>query len=66
MKERELLFRPTREAAGWYGGMPEMVQELYLPVGTTSPGERIHAWYWPAGTRPLRTARPSTWASAAK
>lgn len=48
MKERELLFRPTREAAGWYGGMPEMVQELYLPVGTTSPGERIHAWYWPA------------------
>ena len=33
MKERELLFRPTREAAGWYGGMPEAVQEMYLPVG---------------------------------
>ena len=44
MKERELLFRPTREAAGWYGGMPETVQELYLPVGASSSGERIHAW----------------------
>ena len=48
MKERELLFRPTREAAGWYGGMPEAVQEIYLPVGTSAPGERIHAWWWPA------------------
>jgi fermentation-respiration switch protein FrsA (DUF1100 family) len=48
MKERELLFRPTREAAGWYAGMPEAVQELYLPVGASAPGERIHAWWWPA------------------
>ena len=48
MKERELLFRPTREAAGWYGGMPESVQEIYLPVGASAPGERIHAWWWPA------------------
>ena len=48
MKERELLFRPTRDAAGWYGGMPEHVQELYLPVGAPTSGERIHAWYWPA------------------
>ena len=48
LKERELLFRPTREAAGWYSGMPESVQEIYLPVGASAPGERIHAWWWPA------------------
>ena len=48
MKERELLFRPTRDPAGWYGGMPETVQEMYLPVGASAPGERIHAWWWPA------------------
>jgi len=48
MKERELLFRPTREAAGWYSGMPESVQEIYLPVGASASGERIHAWWWPA------------------
>ena len=48
LKERELLFRPTREAAGWYGGVPETVQEFYLPIGASSSPERIHAWYWPA------------------
>ncbi len=46
MKERELLFRPTREAAGWYGGKPDGVQELFLPAAVA--GERIHAWWWPA------------------
>jgi len=45
-KERELVFRPAREAAGWFGGMPDAVQELYLPVGAN--GERMHAWWWPA------------------
>ena len=25
MKERELVFRPVREAAGWYSGMPDAV-----------------------------------------
>jgi len=48
LKERELLFRPTREAAGWYSGMPDGVQEVYLPVGARDAGERIHAWWWPA------------------
>ena len=47
-KERELLFRPVREAAGWYSGTPEAVKEFYLPVGAAAPGERIHAWWWPA------------------
>ncbi len=46
MKERELLFRPTREAAGWYGGKPDAVQEVFLPAAAA--GERIHAWWWPA------------------
>jgi alpha-beta hydrolase superfamily lysophospholipase len=48
MKERELLFRPTREAAGWYSGMPDGVREIYLPVGASDGTERIHAWWWPA------------------
>jgi uncharacterized protein len=48
VKERELVFRPVREAAGWYSGMPDGVQELYLPVANGEATERIHAWYWPA------------------
>jgi len=48
LKERELLFRPTREVAGWYSGMPEGVQEIYLAVGAPNAPERIHAWWWPA------------------
>jgi hypothetical protein len=48
LKERELVFRPTREAAGWYSGMPDSLQELYLSVGAPDAGERIHAWWWPA------------------
>jgi fermentation-respiration switch protein FrsA (DUF1100 family) len=46
VKERELTFRPTRDAAYWFGGMPEGVRELYLPVD--ADGERLHAWWWPA------------------
>jgi hypothetical protein len=48
LKERELVFRPVREAASWYNGMPDAVQEIYLPVGAPAAGERIHAWWWPA------------------
>jgi alpha-beta hydrolase superfamily lysophospholipase len=48
MKERELLFRPIKEAAGWYNGTPATVQEIWLPVGDGTPAERIHAWWWPA------------------
>jgi len=47
LKERELVFRPIREAAGWYDGMPVAVQELYLPVGSGVDAPRIHAWWWP-------------------
>ena len=47
-KERELLFRPVKEAAGWYNGIPDTVQELYLQVGDVTPAERIHAWWWPS------------------
>jgi hypothetical protein len=48
LKERELVFRPTREVAGWYSGLPDGVQEIYLPVGAADASERIHAWWWPA------------------
>jgi pimeloyl-ACP methyl ester carboxylesterase len=47
-KERELLFRPVKEAAGWYSGTPASVQEVYLRVGDETAAERIHAWWWPA------------------
>jgi len=47
IKERELVFRPIREAAGWYSGIPDGVQELYLPVGEGAAAPRIHAWWWP-------------------
>jgi hypothetical protein len=45
-QERELLFRPTHEAAGWYSGKPDAVEEVFLPAAAA--GERIHAWWWPA------------------
>lgn len=47
-KERELVFRPVKEAAGWYNGTPADVQDVYLPVGGATPAERIHGWWWPA------------------
>src|SRR5678815_5757109 len=47
-KERELLFRPVKEAAGWHNGTPSSVQEVWMPVGNGTPAERIHAWWWPA------------------
>jgi alpha-beta hydrolase superfamily lysophospholipase len=46
-KERELTFRPTREAAGWFAGTPAGVQDLYLPVSDAPGAPRIHAWWWP-------------------
>jgi len=48
VQERELVFRPTREAAGWFSGMPDAMQEIYLRVGAPDAPERIHAWWWPA------------------
>lgn len=47
LKERELVFRPIREAAGWYNGMPEGMQELWLPVAAAGDAQHIHAWWWP-------------------
>jgi fermentation-respiration switch protein FrsA (DUF1100 family) len=47
-KERELVFRVVREDAGWFSGMPEAIQEIYLPVANGAGTERIHAWWWPA------------------
>jgi uncharacterized protein len=47
-KERELTWRPIREAASWYGGVPDTVHDFYLPVRDGHETERIHAWWWPA------------------
>ena len=47
-KERELTFRPVREAAGWFSGLPDALQEVYLSVGAGEGAQRIHAWWWPA------------------
>ena len=45
-REREMTFRPVKTDAGWYSGVPEGVQEMYLPVGTMPDAPRIHAWWW--------------------
>jgi fermentation-respiration switch protein FrsA (DUF1100 family) len=46
-KERELVFRPSREVAGWYSGVPAGVQDVFLPVGEGADRQRIHGWWWP-------------------
>ncbi len=46
-KERELTFRVVKADAGWFAGLPNDVQELYLPVGDAPDAPRIHAWWWP-------------------
>jgi pimeloyl-ACP methyl ester carboxylesterase len=46
-RERELVFRPIREAAGWFAGMPDGVRDVYLPVSDAADAPRIHAWWWP-------------------
>lgn len=50
-KERELTWRPVRNAASWYGGLPAQVQDLYLPVSAGADSPKIHAWWWPAEDR---------------
>jgi alpha-beta hydrolase superfamily lysophospholipase len=47
-KERELTFRPVREAAGWFAGVPDGVQDVYVGVGDAPGSPRMHAWWWPA------------------
>jgi uncharacterized protein len=46
-KERELTFRVVKDDAGWYSGIPDSVQDVYLPVAAGAGAQRIHAWYWP-------------------
>jgi hypothetical protein len=47
-KERELTFRVEKGEAGWYSGIPDGVQEFYLPVSDALGAQKIHAWWWPA------------------
>ena len=47
-KERELTFRVVQGDASWYGGLPDGVEELDIPLPTA--GEHINAWWWPAAT----------------
>jgi uncharacterized protein len=44
-KERELTFRVVPGDASWYGGLPDGVDELDIPIANA---EHIHAWWWPA------------------
>ena len=43
-RERELTFRPSRVAAGWFSGIPDDVREIYLPVGVETEAPKINAW----------------------
>jgi fermentation-respiration switch protein FrsA (DUF1100 family) len=47
-KERELTFRPSRDAAYWFSGMPNGVREVFMPMSPAADAPRIHAWWWPA------------------
>jgi len=56
-KERELVFRIEPGTASWYGGLPEGVEEIDLPVPkaiahrgspSAAAGPIVHAWWWPA------------------
>jgi len=47
-KERELTFRVVQGDASWYGGLPDGVQEIDIPVGAAPDAEHVHAWWWPA------------------
>ena len=47
-RERELTFRPSRVAAGWFSGLPDGVREVSLPVGSATNAPRLDAWWWPA------------------
>ena len=54
-KERELVFRIEPGTASWYGGLPEGVEELDLPLaerrivaGDDARRQSLHAWWWPA------------------
>ena len=46
-KERELTFRVVRGDATWYGGLPDEVREMDIPLGAAD-AQHMHAWWWPA------------------
>ena len=50
--ERQLTFRPSKDVAGWFAGIPAGAQEVFVPVGHPGDGnaaaEKMHAWWWPA------------------
>ena len=45
-KERELTFRVVAGDARWYAGLPDGVQEIDIPLASSSG--HINAWWWPA------------------
>jgi uncharacterized protein len=46
-KERELTFRVVPGDATWYGGLPDGVREMDIPLGAAD-AQHMHAWWWPA------------------
>jgi uncharacterized protein len=47
-EERQLTFRPLRDTASWFSGLPDGVQEFDLRVARETVAQKIHAWWWPA------------------
>ncbi|MET0345023.1 MAG: alpha/beta fold hydrolase [Casimicrobiaceae bacterium] len=53
--ERQLTFRPSKDVAVWFAGIPAGAQEVFVPVGHSSDGDataqKMHAWWWPAADK---------------
>ena len=47
-RERAMTFRPVKGDAVWYHGIPDGVQDVFLPVSAAADSQRIHAWWWAA------------------
>jgi len=47
-EERHLTFEAIRDAASWFNGLPNGVQEFALPVHPGEGAQKIYAWWWPA------------------
>jgi hypothetical protein len=46
--ERQLTFRPSKDVATWFAGMPAGAQDVWIPVGDPTKTEKMHAWWMPA------------------
>ena len=46
--ERQLTFRPSKDVAGWFAGIPAGAREVFVPVGDPTKREKMAAWWWPA------------------